>query len=343
MRGRNLHTAMRRTSLALTIAVTALATSGCQLDGGLAQARRNFALTPQWADYARVVVHSRNGRVELAVAPGAEFQIQGQTRVRGETQEQANANLDQLTVVAEPDAGDPGTFLVELRVPATLNQNSPAADFVIRVPKPCTADLHTSNGSIRAAGLKGPLVLGSSNGSITAEDVAGAVQAESSNGQITLDKVDGAVQAQSSNGSVTAKSITGDVSATTSNGRISVEKVSGKCVLRTSNGLIEVVGTTGDITARTCNAAIRVDGSPDATGVVVLETSNGSINATLPAQMNAAVELATSNGHIDAAFGDIPMKVREISKTRVDAGMNGGGPGRIKADTSNGSITLRFR
>ncbi len=317
---RNLSTGISRAFVAAAVALTGLATAGCQIE-----ARREFSLTPQWADYDLLVVRSRNGYVELSAVWGPAFKIRGQVRVHGETQEEANTNLDQLTVVAEPDASHPGTYLVELRVPEALNQKSPGADFVIQIPKACAADVSTSNGSINILGLKGRLNLNSSNGSITATNIDGQIQAETSNAKIKLDGVNGAVTAQTSNGDVIAMSIAEGVSAATSNGSIQVE------------------GASGDINAHTSNGGIRVDAGPGIGGAVVLETSNGSIDATLPAQMTAAVDLSTSNGRVDADFMKIPVQFHEQSRTRVKAGMNGGAGGRIKAETSNGSITLRFR
>ena len=315
---------MRSTLIAVLVGLAALV-GGCRTFGGSAHATRAFSLIKPWQEYERIVVRSQNGRVQLAVADGPEILIEGKTRVSGWTQGDAESNLDQLTVTAGPDEAHAGTFLVELEVPEGFSRNSPGADFVIAVPRACVADVRTSNGSVHITGLKGPVVLDTSNGEIVVEDVKGSVQAGTSNGRLV------------------ARNVVGDLAADTSNGVILVEDVSGKCVLRTSNGAVTATATSGDLDVRTTNAKIRVEAAPNSTGSFVLETSNGPIYAMLPAQIAAEISLNTSNGKVDAAFGDIPLKVQRMSSRHVSASMNGGGADKIVADTSNASITLKFR
>ena len=59
--------------------------------------------------------------------------------------------------------------------------------------------------------------------------------------------------------------------------------------------------------------------------------------------MSADLKLDTSNGRVRVDFGDIPTKLTHQSKTHLTGSMNGGEGGQIVADTSNGSITLKFR
>jgi len=298
---------------------------GCGCTGGAFRATRDFALTKPWENYERIVVRSRNGRVDLAVGDGNDVRIDGKMYIQGITLQDAESNLDELAVVAEADSESAGTFRVEFQVPESLWNKSPGASFRIRVPKACAATVDTSNGGIRAAGLKGVVALDTSNGEITVEDIDGRVEADTSNGRIT------------------ARNVTGDLVAVTSNGDAKLDGATGTCRVRTSNGRVELSGARGNVEAITSNGDIRVDATPATTGNVVLTTSNGSIWATLPAQMTADVRLRTSNGGVDASFGEIPLKVRQFSRRSVDVSMNGGGAGKIVAETSNGPITLRFR
>ena len=302
---------MRRATIILAMSMAVPAIGGCDAGGrgggGGVRAARDFSLSAPWQAYEQVIVHSRNGRVELTLADVSAIEIDGKLRVRGATQTQADANLDQLQIVAEADANDPKTFRIELKVPEALKRNSPGADFVIRLPGPCAVEVDTSNGAIRVVGLKGVIKLDTSNGAVHAED------------------------------------IDGDLTVDTSNGRVVVANVAGKCVIDTSNGSVKVTQACGDLRVDTSNGTISVDAVPPANGTVILDTSNGSIDAKLPAQMSADLKLDTSNGRVSVDFGDIPVKIQHRSKTHVSASMNGGTGGRIVVDTSNGSITLRFR
>ena len=310
-------------SVAMTIGI--LVTSGCSaVRGGGVQATREFTMTAPWADYERVIVHSRNGGVDLVVADVPGIEIDGKLHVRGLTQAEAEANLDRLEVLAEADPLSAATFRVELKVPVDLKQKSSGASFRIKVPKACAAEIDTSNGSIHVERLAGTIVLGTSNGAVHAADIDGNLDIDTTNGRVQLDD------------------IRGDADADTSNGAVTIEKITGKCDVRTSNGSIAIADARGNIRADTSNGGIRVDASPPADGVVLLDTSNASIKLTLPAAIAAELDLDTSNGTVRVDFGDIPKEIRRQSKTRVNATVNGGG-GRIRADTTNGSITVNFR
>jgi hypothetical protein len=263
--------------------------------------------TAPWSGYERCLVHTENGAVDVRVADVQEIRIEAELHARGATPAQAEANLEQLQLVAEADAGEPGVFHVELEIPESLRHASAGGHLKILLPQACAAEVDTGNGDIDAAGLKGLVVLETSNGSIRADDVDGELRAESSNGAIV------------------------------------VRNVSGDCRLDTSNGVIEIDGATGNVDAGTSNGGIRVDVAPPRTGQVTLNSSNGSIDATLPASLSADVVLDTSNGLVQADFGRVPVDRLRHGKTRLTARVNGGEGGRVVAETSNGSVVLRFR
>ncbi len=279
------------------------AATGC---APLVQATGDFSFTHPWQDYRRVVVRVRNGPVEVRSAPGDQISISGTKRVSGVTLAEAEQNLEQITIEAEPDPQHAETFRVEVRCPDELRNRSASVKLCVDLPHRCEAAVETTNGSIHVAGLTGEVVLESSNGSLRATDVQGALNAVTSNGRIEIRQIAGPVQARTSNGS------------------IQVEGVGGQCTLRTSNGDIRLVA---DSTFR---------------GPVELRTSNGSIHATLPTGLDAELRLSTSNGRVHVALGGATLKAAQASRTRFDAIMNAGG-NLILAETSNGSIIVDGR
>lgn len=226
---------------ALSCLAIVLGTAGC---GGTIQATRDFSLSAPWESYERIVVRTRNGGVELASADVPEIRIRGQKRVNGGTHAEAEARLDDLEIVARRDETGPGTYLVELRVPEALAQCSPGASFTIQVPKPCRAEIHSSNGSIKVGQLKDHVVLGSSNGGITVK------------------AVDGAVQAQTSNGSIDVEAVRGDLTAETSNGRVTSHLLGVPLELKQHDRhLLHAIlngGGSGEIHAETSNGSITI-------------------------------------------------------------------------------------
>ncbi len=329
----------RKLTLAL-LAVCTLAASGCTV-----QATRDFSFTRPWGAYERVVVNTANGRVRLTCGHVDELSIAGRTRARGTTFARAKENLDALEVIAQPDEQDAGTLRVAVRVPANLSQMWSGTDFEIRTPAPCAAEITTSNGAIYVA------------------DTKACVRLETSNGAIDVERSDGGVEARTSNGRIKALCVAGDLAARTSNGAIQVENVRGSCRLNTSNGTIKVLAAGGPVDATTSNGSIRFEatdrleagptGSAGPTGgtgstdrsrpTAELRTSNGAISLLLPRQLQGELRLNTSNAPIHARLLNITANIHYQAKDELHATLNGGGPARVAAETSNGPIHVDFR
>jgi len=314
---------MRRSVLISGLALIVIAAPGC--GSTLVRVSERFALDVPWNDYQRVVVRTHNGHVELLTDEGEGIRISGVKRAGGLTWAEAQDNLDQLTIVAEPDQADPTTLAVELDAPDLLRHKSIGASFDIHVPQPCAADIATDNGHIHVRRARDTALLRTNNGAITVE------------------QVDGRVDASTSNGRVHAVSITGDLQANTSNGRLIADTVDGNCQLTTSNGRIRVRKANGSVWATTSNGSIDVSATPPPAGEVVLRTSNGSITADLPPNLQGTLDIHSSNGRVSTDLDGISLTRVRWSKRSFEAEMNGGGEGRISARTSNGSITLNCR
>jgi DUF4097 and DUF4098 domain-containing protein YvlB len=314
---------MRRPILSLSVILLAAAVTGCS--GTPFRASESFALDLPWGDYQRFVVRTRNGHVELLTHEAGDLQVSGVKRAGGLTPDEAHDNLDQVTIMAEPDGADPTTFVLELDFPQSLRHKSIGASFDIHVPQPCATDITTDNGYIHLRGGKDAALL------------------QTSNGRITVEQVDGRVDAATSNGLVHAVHINGSLRAKTSNGRVIADQIDGDCRLETSNGSIRVRDADGSVWASTSNGRIIVSATPPATGEVVLRTSNGSITADLPPNMCGTLDIHAGGGRVSTSLGEIALTGVRWSKHSFEAEMNGGGEGRISARTSNGSIRLNCR
>jgi len=302
------------------MALCALAGTGCTT-----YATRRFTLANLEGSYERIVVHSTNGRVSLTCGEVQELRIDGEKRVNGASFSAAEANLDALEVVAKPDERDPATLRIEVRIPETLNHLSPGADLVIKAPAPCAAEISTSNGPIHVANAKEQAVL------------------ETSNARIEVEQVRGSVVARSSNGGIQAAGINGDLTARTSNGSIRASAVQGACRLHTTNGSIRLYGAGGNVQADTSNGSIHLKADVPADAQITLRTSNGAIEASLPRQLKGELRLSTSNAAVHAGLLNVPVEIKYQDEGDLRAVLNGGGPGGVTAETSNGSIRVDFR
>jgi len=294
---------MRRWSLAAVFVLSLVWTAGCS--STLVQVHERFALDVPWTDYERVHVRTTDGHVELISEQRDGAAITGIKQAGGLTWSEARRNLEQVTVVSEPDAADASTLIVRLDYPAELRNKSVGASLEIRVPAPCAADVATANGRISVRGLRGPAVLHTSNGRITVADVAGDVRGESSNGRIVVRAIDGT------------------------------------CELKTSNGRIEAHDVNGSVRAATSNGSIFVRATPPPEGYAIMQSSNGAIRAVLPPEIQGTLRVHSSNGRLSVDLGDAALSHVHGSEHAIEAQLNGGGGGEIIAQTSNGSIILQ--
>ncbi len=294
---------------------------GCSAN--LVRVEEKFSMTAAWSGYERVIVRTVNGRVELrSGGTESEASITGVKRAAGPSIGEAQKNLAELKVSAAPDARDPHALLVSLEYPEALRHRNIGASFVIQTPEACAADVSTGNGEIIAEHLKGQVTLHTSNGGVHAT------------------AVDGPLHIDTSNGDIEARDINGRVEADTSNGGVKLTQVAAGCNVDSSNGDLVLTNVHGAVRARSSNGGISLEGVPGPEDAVELDTSNGEITLKVPATLRGHLRLVTSNGRVNTTFGAMSLNNPRLGKTSVEADMNGGGAGKLHAETSNGSITI---
>lgn len=296
---------MRRFGTLTLVTALLTALSGCA--GGGFRATRAYSLDVDWAGYERIVIESRNGKVDLAHESRNDLSVTGEVYVKGATPEAAERSLDDIHVVATPAADDPKTMHVRVEFPDALTHRSPGASLVLRMPAHCTASIKTSNGRVQVAKLNAP------------------VDVKTSNGAVVLDEIGGPATVVTSNGTVTIRSVRGDVRAESSNGRIELHDVH------------------GNVTAHTSNGRIVANVTPPTEAMVELVTSNGGIDASLPATVNGTVSATTSNGSVLVELPEGVAAEQSMTKRAYNAKLNGGQGGRIVLRTSNGPLKLRLQ
>lgn len=315
----------RMTIVKLAVMLAVLPGCSAARDGGRVRAKRDVSLSASWKGFAAVVVESRNGSVEFAVADVSEVEIDARLTVKGVTLADAEAGLDQMRIDIDPDVDAGRTLAIRLVVPEALKSRSPGARLKIRVPEACQTSVKTSNGSVRVSEAKGEAKVATTNGAVTVTGVDGRVRVDTTNGSVEVRRVTSSAVVDSSNGSVVA------------------ETVGGECTLETTNASITLHDVRGNIDADTTNGSIGVDTQPFDGRSITLRTTNAAIELALPAAIQADFDFRTTNAKIAASFGDMPVQVREMSKNRLRASLNDGGGVRVEAHTSNGSIELRFQ
>jgi DUF4097 and DUF4098 domain-containing protein YvlB len=152
------------------------------------------------------------------------------------------------------DASDRGSALVEYRV---------------LVPSDAFVSLRSSNGTLRAEGLRGDLVVESVSSSVDVSDIADAhVHVRTLSGPVTLNGIrDSHVDVRSVSGNVTIRNVAGPS--------------------------LEVNSGSGRIT---------YDGDPAASGAYLLTSHSGDLDVSIPAKASVEIKVRSLKSESDRGF-----------------------------------------
>ena len=245
----------------LSLAATTCMWSACSFPSF--QATKTIEFSVPAASLTSLVCTSHNGHIVVDGDPAAtQVMVKAELTVRGETQEEANANLNLLEIGQEQNGSQ--LKLWGKYPTGTLVNRSPSFAFTMQVPANMQLELESHNGDLTVRGTDGALRMETHNGDIEAKVATSKVEVETHNGTVTLDltgsgKLDGSVT--SHNGGITiglASAIHTTVEAGTHNGSVkaganaaeasSSKKVltyrigdgSGKLLVSTHNGSVNI-------------------------------------------------------------------------------------------------------
>lgn len=188
-------------------------------------AAKSADLTVPAATLRQLQCESHNGFIKVIGEPGrTEVAARIEMSVRGDTQEEADANLARLDIGCDVTAE---SLKLYGKHPGGLFVNrSPSFAFTLTVPEQLTATLTTHNGAVTVKGLRGDVTIETHNGGIDVDAVCDHVDMTSHNGDIGVrvagrDKLDGSIVTH--NGDVDVhfgEAVNTTVAASTHNGRI---------------------------------------------------------------------------------------------------------------------------
>ena len=246
------------------------------------------------------------GSIEVEARKGNTVDVQVIRRTRSLSEADAEEILEDFEVDFDQTGKD-------VRVVARFRNRGPfgfwdniwnhlRVRFVVTVPPVYDVRLKTSGGGISVAGLEGE------------------VHGKTSGGGLRFDGIRGPVWGKTSGGSVEVGSVEGNVDVHTSGGSIRIKEIKGAVNAKTSGGSVKAY----------------VSGQPESD--CRLKTSGGSITVYLDEGVSMDVDASTSGGRVHTEF---PVTIQgEISKRKLNAEINGGGP-ELYLHTSGGSIYLK--
>lgn len=279
-----------------------IALSSCDIedfgDGGQARFNEDFHQEHAMPAGGRLSVENVNGSVEIT---GWD---QNRIEIDGTKYASTKEALSRLKVEAHNTAG-----IFEIRTVRSEGWSSRmngGVRYRIRVPRKTRLErIQSTNGSLTAASIEGP------------------VKMRTTNGAIKLDDVKGEAEAVSTNGSIRATGLRGRFAASTTNG--SVDLTAEDLEPGASN---RVKSTNGSLNLTLRSAKINdIDAS----------TTNGAISLRMPAAVNARLRASTSSGRIST---DFPVdKLIDSRRRHLDASLGTGGP-LMDLRTTNGGIRI---
>ncbi|GAB5406884.1 MAG: hypothetical protein Aurels2KO_51150 [Aureliella sp.] len=229
----------------------------------------------------QLVLKTFNGAVTVKTHDEPTVELEVTYAAYGASEEEAEANCQQLSTEMAADNGK-----LSLTASKPSGQWNASASYKLTVPRNCSLDLNSSNGTIKVAQLIGDVKVKTSNGRIEIEKVLGNLTVDTSNGRVVVKDISGIVDVEtsngkieysgipvgessrlrSSNGSVIANvglSSTVLVSASTSNGKISCvaeqyQEEPGGSKKRKSILIGDASRTPAKLTIRTSNGSIAL-------------------------------------------------------------------------------------
>lgn len=290
-------------------------------------------------DNGNLTVAADMGSIEVTAAGQGDLKVTVYRKMDASTRKEADRILEDLELEFTQSGNDVSVTARYHRDSKLFNweRSRLRLRFVISVPKKYNVDLNTSGGSISVSDLTGKALSKTSGGSLTFGRIEGPVNGKTSGGSISLQGCTGNADVRTSGGSIRIGEVDGQVQAMTSGGSINIEKAKGSVVAETSGGGIHVDEVMGDIDASTSGGSVSATISKQPAGPCRLKTSGGTITVELAADIKVDVDAATSGGRVTTQF---PVTVEgELSKTRLNATINGGGP-ELLLRTSGGSINI---
>src|SRR6187455_1495734 len=248
-----------------TILLVSSTLAGCEVnlntEGLSARELKTFKVT----GLAELSLNTFDGAIELHSWDKNEIEVEIEKRAMeqvllDEIKVEAQQQGDKIVVkVTGPSRSDHRGMTIGVHI-------SPTARLRVAVPRNINITAVSSDGSIRAEGIEGHIVLNTTDGSVTGLRLGGEIQIRSGDGSIRIDDA------------------------------------TGKFDLETTDGTIRLEGKPSVLRARTGDGSIRVNIQPNTvlTDNWELTTSDGGVNVALPGLFNVELDAETSDGSVQA-------------------------------------------
>jgi DUF4097 and DUF4098 domain-containing protein YvlB len=282
-----------------------------------------------------VEVDTKSGSIALRGADQGQVVVRAEKRVRGMSQEKAEAFAKEVAVHIEREGN---RLWVHTEHPRPPLGYSVSVSYDIVAPGGIDADLHTSSGGIRVEAIEGAVKARTSSGSIRLHGAARMADLQTSSGGIHTEGIAGAVRARTSSGGIEVQGGSGYAVLHSSSGSITARmqrlEESGEFSSNSGAIRVEIEESAASIVAKGTSGSITIRiGS----GIVPVEarTSSGSVHVTLPAGFAGQLDASTNSGGVHC---NLPLSDVQSTRKHVTGQIGEGGGALVKLHTSSGSV-----
>lgn len=294
--------------------------------------------------FGKMDITTSHGNISVSKVPASEARVEVYIRGNGNerdqriSKEEIQQRLDQYyeLEIAVHD----GKLVGFARMKNNINNNlfnwkkSLSISFKVFTADAMPSELKTSHGDIDIAGMSGEQQLNTSHGNIHVEEISGSIRGGTSHGNLHIKNISEGVRMNTSHGNIEADRCDGAIRLTTSNGNVRLNKLKGTIDARTTHGNVDGDAVSGELNAVTSHGDISLTNLDAA---VETSTSHGNITLQLPKGKGMNLDLQGKKISVD--------KLENFSGSKEEKKLKGtlnGGGSIVKAETSQGNVSVRF-
>jgi hypothetical protein len=293
---------------------------------------RTFARELDASEPVELIVESRAGAVTVRGEDTQRVRIEVTAHLWAESDDEAD---DQAELIARGIRQE-GKRIVA-RAPALLRPHpflffgrTPRVDYLIIVPRGCSASISSRSGRVEVARISGPLEVTARSGRIAVREIGEDVRIASSSGSVQAEAIAGSLVVESRSGSVRVSRCKGNAQVQARSGSVQIEEIAGSLDVQTRSGSTGITDVGGSLRVSAMSGSIRYDGP--VRGPFDIDVMSGSARLALDPDSVFFLDAESTNGSVRS---DMPIR-------RSSSAPPKGAP-TVRIRARSGSITLASR
>jgi hypothetical protein len=293
---------------------------------------RSFARELDASEPVELIVESRAGAVTVRGEDTQRVRIEVTAHLWAESDDEAD---DQAELIARGIRQESKRIVV--RAPALLRPHpflffsrTPRVDYLIIVPRGCTASISNRSGRVEVERISGPLEVTARSGRIAVREIGEDVRLSSSSGGVQAEAINGSLVVESRSGGVRVSRCTGNAQVQARSGSVQIEEIAGSLEVQTRSGSTGITDVGGSLRVSAMSGSIRYDGP--VRGAFDIDVMSGSARLALDPDSVFFLDAESINGSVRS---DLPLRHSSSAPPK--------GAPTVRIRARSGSIILASR